>query len=437
MKTIIFSLDNTLVDTNSCRPYLPFHPTRRCNVVEKIESDEVETQVYDSAIVEYINELRERFGVIVVIASDSPKDYCEAVLAKHGFNIPDEHVFGDLGKPCVDFYEKIVKPLNQTHDKGFAVADYLIVGSSPRDIYFGHHIQAATVFTTWGTAFDATRVIEKCIPTTVANSLADLKNHIAAFLKNCMEYRKPDFGGNFRFIDSEYCKSYELDKQDIGYARDYISSVNLPGTTDELAHQTWIEMNACLKLAKNVPEVLLQNGKAIPVCIDGETISCGVPLKDLAKQYFQDFVEWTIDKQLQGNVALVPVPSSVPRVCNHTFVMALICRWWAEWASNSNLPCALNVCDLLERTNPVKPAHRYYLKTYERKIEPHLESIGVLVDKATAISDDFCAIIIVDDVVTTGTQMNAVATILNGLDMIPNNIPVYGYAWARTVLNGT
>ncbi|MCJ8270055.1 MAG: hypothetical protein MJK04_11720 [Psychrosphaera sp.] len=242
------------------------------------------------------------------------------------------------------------------------------------------------------------------------------------------------FQPNFRIIDQQVGEGHLLVEKDIGYAQDYVSSIDLPENTDGLAHQVWLEINACLKLAKNLTEEQLNNRETVSVCTDGETVSGGTPLKDLAKSYFTEFAQWANEKQLQGRVALVPIPSSVPRICNHTFVMALICRWWAEWASDGNFPCALQVCDLLERIKPVKQAHRFYLEINERKIEPHLESIGVLTDGNSAIPDDVTAVIIVDDVVTTGTQMNAVATILKGLEVVPDNVPVYGYAWARTVL---
>ncbi|MDM7296411.1 hypothetical protein, partial [Klebsiella pneumoniae] len=64
---------------------------------------------------------------------------------------------------------------------------------------------------------------------------------------------------------------------------------------------------------------------------------------------------------------------------------------------------------------------------------PHLETLGTY-KKIT--KNDGTAVIILDDIVTSGTQMNAVATLLTEVGIFKNEIPFYGYAFARTTRPG-
>lgn len=48
------------------------------------------------------------------------------------------------------------------------------------------------------------------------------------------------------------------------------------------------------------------------------------------------------------------------------------------------------------------------------------------------LPDDITAVVLLDDVYTSGAQMNAVASVLLELEMIPDNFPIYGFAFGKT-----
>ncbi|HCG8509599.1 hypothetical protein ACEV8G_01275 [Vibrio parahaemolyticus] len=48
------------------------------------------------------------------------------------------------------------------------------------------------------------------------------------------------------------------------------------------------------------------------------------------------------------------------------------------------------------------------------------------------LPDDITVIVLLDDVYTSGAQMNSVASILLELEMIPDNVPIYGFTFGKT-----
>ncbi|MFT4929119.1 MAG: phosphoglycolate phosphatase-like HAD superfamily hydrolase [Phenylobacterium sp.] len=436
MKLIIFNLD-TLVNTTACKPYL-HRCTAISRLVEKIQQGQVPTWLFEQGIVVYFNMLQSEPDIQVMVVSGSPKAYCRAVLVKCGFKVKDDcivgydHIYGDQGTSSLSFTENTLKPLQKIYGREIKEGHCLVVGNAPKDIYFGHHINSATVFTAWQTDFDPDLIMDKIKPTGMANNLAELKGHIVAFVTGFMTYAKPDFKQGIRTIDTARTSKHHLDQSCIGFAKDYVPSINLPGNTDGLAHYTWMDINFGLKLAKGYRAERLDSGEAMPICFDDDMMHRGLPIKVLAKYYFAEFAKWVATKNIQGLVTLVPMPSSVPKECNLNSVMSQVCCWWAQWAKNTNLPCTLQVCDMLERWRPSPAAHIRYLQLNQRKFEPHLNSIGVA--QNSAIADTTQAVIIIDDVLTTGTQMNAVVTVLKELSLIPAKASVYGYVWARAVL---
>ncbi|MCJ8273040.1 MAG: phosphoribosyltransferase [Psychrosphaera sp.] len=433
MKIIIFSFDNTLVDTSACKPHI-HRATLVSRLVEKIEQGAVSTSIYDHGIVEYFNQLQFRADVLVLVVSESPKALCKAALSKHGFNIADEHIFGGQSKPCIDFDQDIIAPLNRRQGKQIGQYECLVAGYSPKDLYFAHYINSPMIFTTWATDFDPATLKDNIEPTGIASSLPELHKYVSVFLAGDLAYVKPDLRRHVRTVDPLNTEIVMLDQNNIGFARDYISSIHLLGNTDGRSHYTWMDINFGLKLAKGHSAQSINSGQAMPICFGGETLHKGLPLKHLAKYNFAKFVEWITAKLPKGKLALVPMPTSVPKVCNVNPVMSQVCSFWAGWANKAGLPFTFQVCDVLERWQPVKSSHRHYREIEQRTIAPHLSSIGVVDDKDNAIPVDIAAVIIVDDVITTGTQMNAAVSVLSAVGLVPVGVPVFGYCWGRTVL---
>ena len=140
-------------------------------------------------------------------------------------------------------------------------------------------------------------------------------------------------------------------------------------------------------------------------------------------------MKWLKDKNITGKVYLVAAPSSVPRECNKSLPMEMLVLWWVKWLPHiSEGKFQVLNGNYVERFWPTTPAH---MSKGKREIRPHFHTLGVF-DNVEPYDADTSAIVIIDDVVTSGTQMKAVASLLQGTGMVPRGVPIYGYALAKT-----
>lgn len=218
---------------------------------------------------------------------------------------------------------------------------------------------------------------------------------------------------------------YHIPQSRLGHARDYIPSANLPATINGLAHYTWMDINLCVKLARTKTEQELIEGQSAPINVAEQQYK-GLPLLSVAKCYFKAFDDWLKSQKLNGKVILLPVPNSSPLEHYSSFTMACIGRWWSQWSCCTEL----EVCELVERHKSIPQAHVHCRDVSKRSVWPHLSSIVIAAN--STISKTVTTVIILDDVYTTGSQMNAVATLVH--NRFPN-LSIYGYALAKTVLS--
>ncbi|MCK8073978.1 hypothetical protein [Vibrio sp. 1CM23M] len=433
MEVIIFDLDNTLVDTRACKPYLQTSHGRAL-IVDKLREGEIETVLYDEKIVDYVNNLSDMYGdTHVVFITDSPNSpecrYCETILDIHGFQFDDKHILSNAGKPCCDL-EEFLDGLARYHDQDFSDVRLLVIGDSAKDIHFGHYIESPSVFCTWGTEFEEKWITDNAIPTAIVNNLDELDEIITDFINDTLEYEAYDFQQHFHTVSLDDIDVHTIPDENIGHSRDFIPRYRDCST--QAYKNTWFDVYYGLKPAKNLTYRLLNRNCGVPYCTSAGKVNDGsnVALKRLSGIYIKQFYEWAEEKGLEGKVALVPIPSSVPEECNHSRPMAKVVYWWEEWANaKNNQPYEIKAHQVIERWEPKKPSH----KSHEaRRAEAHIETLGVYKEEDAKFPKDITAVVLLDDVYTSGAQMNAVASVLKGLDMIPENVPIYGYAFART-----
>ena len=440
MKLLIFDLDFTLVNTTTCQDYLKTRAGREA-IVEKLDSGEVVTELYFPDTVEYVNSLiakvaQKETDVLPIIVSDSPKAYCEKIVELHGFKIPNALIFAAAHKPCVD-YDALLAHLDTLDLKKYfnntEVTEALVIGDSAKDVFFGHEISMPSIWALWGfNRSDYTFKVDTCKPTVSVNNLAELKVEVAKFETDgatAFDYQKPDFQKifNIKTVDLTDFNEHQVD--DIGYARYYVPEALELENTEHV--DGYFEVNWMLKKAKDVPkDDLWKNRSQRFFKQSGEFTNYNKKLMSRAGAYKYRFNDWLKEKKIQGKVLLVPVPSSVPVECNKTYTVKLIAEWWTEWVNELNPDCELIHYDLLvERFNPKLPTHA---KGGQRKIEDQLTTMGFINKMYEELPDDISAVVFLDDVTTSGHSINAMATIFRELNVVSEDVPLYGYVWFKT-----
>ena len=427
MKLVIFDMDNTLVNTQHCQSYLRSHAGREA-VVEHVENGVLKTHLFDEKLVEYYNELSNRPDVLVLVVSDSPKDYCLAVLGVHGFAVDEDLVFGSQGKPCVDM-EGIHESLTELYGSDFSSKPTLVVGDSPKDIYFARHIRAPAVFACWGTQFNRDFVKRNAGPEAIAENLDELKEFMERFLNGELKHVERDYRSLFLTADEGAVELEEFPEDNVGFGREYVPDWNeFRGKPDSW---TWFDVNRSIKKAKLLTPEELEANVPVTFYSDAKGVIPGKPFKSNAGHFLRDFTDWLQQKGMSGKkIALVPMPSSLPRECNLSNTMLTLCNWWAQWINdNGQLSFNVSVWDCLERFDPTPPSHA---TPGVRTIEPHLKTMGLFPDDQEELEEGVDFIILIDDVWTSGTQMNAAATILGHHDFVPEGAKLYAYTLVKT-----
>ncbi|EAQ5799571.1 hypothetical protein QHJ03_000033 [Salmonella enterica] len=419
MKAILFDLDNTFFDTKDCDVYLRSRAGRAV-VSDLIRKDLISIKLLDNQLPDYINYLDSKKDVDVFIVSDSPKDYCMAILKKFNINIDSVKVLGSLHKPCIEDEE-----LFSTYNK------VLVVGDNPKDIYLAHKLHAASLYLTCFSEFNTEFAIDNSLPSLVVNDFGEMVDAITKFLKNDLEYEIPYYKPHFLTVDSDNIELYELDEKDIGYSMDYYPDIDDLKTRSET--YVWFDIHRSIKPAKLLSNIELDEKKTIKFYNNNNTITDGKAFRNIAWFARLDFLKWLKENKITGKVYLVAAPSSVPRECNKSLPMEMLVYWWIKWFPHLEYnKVTLKNGSYVERYWPTTPAH---MSKGKREVRPHLNTLGIFKNH-DGFDEDTTAVIIIDDVVTSGTQMNAIATLLNGTGVLPKTAKIYGYALAKTRRKG-
>lgn len=417
MKAILFDLDNTLFATQECDVYLRSRAGREV-ICDLISQNNLNVRPLDTRLPSYINTLDDAAGIDVFVISDSPKDYCLTILSKFNITVSPDNVLGAMHKPCV---EEAIEDKFSEYDK------VLVVGDTPKDIYFAHRLKAASIFLTCLTSYDIDFSVRNSFPSAVANSYVELIDIINGFLKNELSFETPYFKPHFKTVDPDTASIVDIADGDIGFAMKYIPE--LDDIVNEEDKFTWFKIHRSIKPAKLLSYSELDSKKRISFYNNNQRISEGLAFKDIAWFARLSFVDWLKDKNITGKVYLVAAPSSVPRECNKSLPMETLVHWWVKWLPHiSERKFQVLNGNYVERFWPTTPAH---MSKGRREIRPHFHTLGVFLD-VEPYAKDTSAIVIIDDVVTSGTQMKAVASLLQGTGMVPKGVPIFGYALAKT-----
>lgn len=415
MKAIIFDLDYTIADTHECELYLR-NKNGRDVICELIKSSQVNISLVDVRFPEYISDLKNNPEVEVFFFSDSPREYCLTVLECLGINIEHEHVLGNQRKPCVDF------PSYFRHYESV-----LVIGDSPKDIYFAHKNNAVSIYFTPKTKFNIDFVINNAFPTYTARDFDELNIGVNKFLTGSLTFKRHDFNSSFIMVDFSTSPLFIFNESDIGFAKEYNPDFNnFRGKEDFFV---WNAIHRCIKPAKNLTHIQLNNNESLSFLNSDKSIKNAQSFKSQAGHLKSDFIRWAENIGLSGNVYLVPIPGSSPYECHLSFPMLQLVKWWVNWINQKQgLPYKLHEGLVVERFWPSVSAH---LQGGAREIRPHLKTMGIFSNSQRFLPNS--TVVILDDVVTSGSQMNAVATLLTQSGFLPSNTRLYGFALAKTV----
>ncbi|MER5005367.1 HAD family hydrolase [Atlantibacter hermannii] len=419
MKAILFDLDNTLFSTHECNVYLRSH-AGRIVIPDLIRKGAFSIIPLHEQISDYINFLESKRDLDVFIVSDSPKDYCMAILEKFDIKIESGKVLGSQHKPCIED-EEIFSTYNKV----------LVVGDNPKDIYLAHKLRAASLYLTYFSEFNTNFAIDNSLPTQVVKDFDEMVKVITKFLKGDLEYKIPYYKQHFLTVDANEIALYDIDQSDIGYSLSYYPDFKELETAKE--RYDWFDVKRSIKPAKLLTNKELDNQETVSFYNADKTISQGKAFRRVAWFAREDFLKWLKEKNITGKVYLVAAPSSIPRECNKSLPMEMLVYWWIKWFPYLNYnKVTLKNGSYVERYWPTTPAH---MTNGKREVRPHLNTLGIFKDN-DGFDSDTTAVIIIDDVVTSGTQMNAIATLLKGTGVLPNETKIYGYALAKTKRKG-
>ncbi|MBS7414499.1 HAD family hydrolase [Pseudomonas syringae] len=422
MRVLLFDLDFTLANTTQCLPYLTTQ-VGRDGVLAALEREEIAVEAYDSRVVERFNS---SFSdeLCAVVLSDSPKNYCLKVLELCGYRIRQELVFGNQKKPMVDF-DRLTEALADELDIEPDEMKFLVIGDSPKDIYFAHNIQAPSIFATWGTRHSLA-VAQYCRPTIITHNYDELRSGVRDFIAGDLDFDTHDFYEDFDFYEPDELELVEIDDDSIGFCREYVPDYNYHrGSEDKWASQ---DLHWVFKPAKNYRERHHRSNQPMQMFGAGHVFPTK-SLKRLAGIYKQSFLSWLRELGVRGRVLIIPVPASVPQECNLSSPISLISEWWGDWVNADLANAEVSSFDVFRRIVPKHPSHD---STGPRHQTDQLPTLGVEPGSQFE-GGDVDYVIILDDVVTSGSHMNAIASIIHSTDLIPGEPEILGYALFKTV----
>lgn len=416
MKAIIFDLDNTLFKTDHCQVYLRSKAGRSV-IPQLIKDGIVKVNPINDRIINFVNKLIKNKNCDVYIFSDSPKNYCLSILEYHHVNINSDNVYGSQHKPTAE--DSYILD---------SYKDVIIIGDSPKDIYFAHINSAISVLIGNFNKSEIDYYELWTKPTAIITKKLQLESYIELFLSDSIQFSKPEISTNYITADPKTADISNLNLDRIGYSFEYWPNPNDWGD-DSRKKSVWFDVQRSIKVSKYLTETEIKKYEAVSFYNQDRTIGKGRSFRKLAYSYYLKFEEWLLSKKIRGRIYLVATPSSVPFECNKSSPIQVLIDLWSTYAfhNKDKLDCEIIPSTIVERFWPTKPAH---MSNGRREIEPHLETLGIY--SGTKKFEDPDAVIIIDDVVTSGTQMKAVATLLSEAEMYPADTPVYGYALVKT-----
>jgi hypothetical protein len=377
MKHLLIDLDDCLVDTSALRVYRKT-PSGRKFATENI--GRLPTRLADKRLVDLVKKYHNQKKATIV--TNSPKDYAVAVLKKHGF--PDVPVIGAAKKPWFGSLENLVG------DNG---KDFVMIGDSPKDVLPAHLLNVVSIGTTWYQELTPD-YLAMSEPTKTVKSVDDLLSileDVESGKINWVPFKLPK--------EFEYLPDKEFKKP--------IPNIEWASVGDYIPYsEGGDEFSSDILNYKNIKEIWPTdiNRAIIQFFSTKQQRIMGWKRYSSALVYFaREVAKIITEAELEGSTLLVPAPNSNPKYCYKSFPNEML---------------ALEVSHILNDKKLYDPEKRVIYRTLpkpkasetnNRNRDFNLWSLGVE-PKFSSNPDN---VVILDDVRTSGSQIECVAKVLN------------------------
>jgi hypothetical protein len=341
----------------------------------------VKTNIISPGIHNLLQELKND----AVIVTNSPEDYALAMMKKH--NLPNVSVFGSASKPCSHL----------RLDK-----NSIFIGDEPLDALFAHEQKIPSIIITEGSFFPEAQ-INKAQPNAIAKNSSELEN----ILSQNLSY--------VPFKIENHVILNRLNSTDIPvhHIRDYYRwgspKFDLSGSRIILAYKK-VKEHSWEEIQKNQTDAYYYNGR----------IKSGAVLLPSVNLLYNQIIDKIKSLDLKGSTRVIGLPNSLPEYAYLTDLNYRIAYLLNDKSPGRNI----------YRLKPVPEAHTTGIRGGNKNIG----TLGILVNSADpAYNLDLSVdnIILLDDVITTGTAMRCTASLLRDIGYQKN---IVGLAIAKTVL---
>lgn len=432
MDVYFFDVDNTLALTDSIAHY---RASSAGFELLPSDLDSGKATVYHHPnLTDYVNTLVADDQSIVVAISDSPTEYINTIFQKINININPALIFGNAKKPFVDI-KGILDVIRESTGHSVNIQDAIVIGDNPKDIYMAHNMGCASIL--YLAQQQSCSYIAgqewRCEPTVISRSSIVLVEQLKSFKRREIRYQAPtrNLSAEYHTVHNLGVTVPEFDTNNIGYSREYVTRNEWRADTHD--KQFYFQILNDLKKAKNQGVWHHRNNRTSKFFIrNGDQISLTEShgLKSFTGFHSANFHTWVKGLGLSGKILLIPLPPSSPSYVNRSFPMLEIAGNLSFFSGLDDAPAEngywFESFEYLERTTPVPPAHT---TPGARTTEPHELTIGI--SKELACLNNVTNIILIDDIVTSGTQMNVCKTLIETCGIFPN-IPVHMFAIGKT-----
>lgn len=377
MKHLLIDLDDCLVETSQLRVYRKT-PSGRKFVTENIEM--MQTRLADRRLVDLVKKYHNQKKATIV--TNSPNDYAAAVLKKHGF--PDVPLIGAAKKPWIGSLESLV---------GENGKDFVMVGDSPKDVLPAHLLNIISIGTTWCQELSSD-YLALSEPTKTARTVDELLGVLEDVESEKVELAPFNLPKEFKYLpDKEFWKpAPEISWSSVGNYIPYSEGGD--------------KFSSNILNYKNIKEVWPQdiNRAIIQFFSTKQQRIMGWEYYSSNLVYFAREVAKIIEEaDLEGSTLLVPAPNANPKYCYRSFPNEML---------------ALEVSHILKNKELYNPEKRVVYRTLpkpkasetnNRNRDFNLLSLGAKPEYSSNPDN----VIILDDVRTSGSQIECVAKVLN------------------------
>lgn len=381
MRTLIFDLDNTLIDTQSIRNYRTTAEGREYLIknIGRLPTRLISPQ-FRGLIKEYANRRTDN----VFIVTNSGFDIASALLRKHHF--PDNtKIICGAEKPSKRNFEEAVGRIN--------LGDVLTIGDLPIDILFSHECKFSSVAFNYG-IFSIEENLRKAEPNSIIKNPEELEKILIDFESGRIKYQERQLPKEFEFCECDeemYSKLPEVKFEHLEIYHPW-GSQNKNKFTGEILD---------LKRAKYYGIDQLNFGERIQFFYDGQMIIKGTYSENIVRFYKRVYKKIEEMNLNQEDTLFIAAPNSLPEFCygvdlNNRFVEKIKEKFKFETPKERGI----------YRVFPVVSSA---LTGNRNPMQKHIESLGI---KSREFRKTYKNVVIFDDIKTIGTQINAIATIL-------------------------